>query len=164
MPGGQNVSMLQSATAETTAPCPKCRSDMVLAVITPHPVAPQLGKHTYLCVKCNQTRAYILPTDGTVEAGHADRPDTGETGSDRRRDSREALNAPGTIYHKDGSFLVPCSVRDISRSGGRLELFKETLLPQYFLLSVMPDGSARRLCSKVWQLALIAGVRFVERQ
>jgi len=38
------------------------------------------------------------------------------------------------------------------------------VLPQYFLLSVTPDGAARRLCSKVWQLALIAGVRFVERQ
>jgi hypothetical protein len=28
----------------------------------------------------------------------------------------------------------------------------------------MPDGSVRRLCSKVWQLALVAGVRFVEKQ
>jgi len=156
--------MLQSATAETTAPCPKCRSDMVLAVITPLPVASQLGKHTYLCVKCNQTRAYILPTDTAAESGQADRPDSGATGRDRRGDSRETLDAPGTIYQKDGSFLLPCTVRDISRSGGRLELFKEAVLPQYFLLSVTPDGTARRLCSKVWQLALIAGVRFVERQ
>ena len=30
--------------------------------------------------------------------------------------------------------------------------------------SAAPDGSVRRLCSKVWQLALIAGVRFVEKQ
>jgi hypothetical protein len=127
---------------------------MVLAVITPLPVASQLGKHTYLCAKCNQTQTYVLPTDA----------DSGETGRDRRRDSRETLNAPGTIYQKDGSFLLPCTVRDISRSGGRLELFKEAMLPQYFLLSLMPDGSSRRLCSKVWQLALIAGVRFVERQ
>ena len=162
MPGEQNVPMLQCATAETTAPCPKCRSDMVLAVITPLPVASQLGKHTYLCAKCNQTRAYILPTEAVGESIHAGRPDSGETGSDRRRDSRETLNAPGTIYHKDGNFLVPCTVRDISRSGGRLELFKEAVLPQYFLLSVMPDGSARRLCSKVWQLPLVAGLRFVE--
>lgn len=164
MPGGQNVPMLQSATAETIAPCPKCRSDMVLAVITPLPVASQLGRHTYLCARCNQTRAYILPTDAAAEARDTDRPDSSETGSNRRRDPREILNAPGTIYQKDGSFLLPCTVRDISRSGGRLELFKETPLPQYFLLSVMPDGSARRLCSKVWQLALIAGVRFAERQ
>src|SRR2546429_607958 len=96
MPGEQNVPMLQSATVETTAPCPKCRSDMVLAVITRHPVAPQLGKHTYLCVRCNQTRAYILPTDAAAEARDTDQPDSGETDSDRRRaphaeqDQREA--------------------------------------------------------------------------
>ena len=74
----------------------KCRSDMVLAVVTPHPVAPQLGKHTYLCAKCNQTRAYILPTDGAAEADDADRLDSGGTGSDRRRDSRESLHASAT--------------------------------------------------------------------
>jgi len=137
---------------------------MVLAVVTPHPVAPQLGKHTYLCVKCNQTRAYILPTDAAAESGHPDQPDSGETGSDRRRDPRETLNAPGTLYDKEGNFLLPCTIRDLSRSGGRLELFKDAALPRYFYLSTMPDGSVRRLCSKVWQLALIAGVRFVEKQ
>jgi hypothetical protein len=59
---------------------------------------------------------------------------------------------------------LPCTVRDLSRSGARLELFKETALPQYFLISLLPDGGGRRLCSKVWQLALIAGVRFVDKQ
>ena len=119
----------------------------------------------HLSLRQMQSNQGLHPADGRgSRVRQADQPDNGATGSDRRRDSRETLNAPGTIYHKDGNFLVPCTVRDISRSGGRLELFKETLLPQYFLLSVMPDGSARRLCSKVWQLALIAGLRFVERQ
>jgi hypothetical protein len=104
----------------------------------------------------------MLPAEPAADA--TDPQDSAEGASNRRRDARETLNAPGTIYHKDGSFLVPCTVRDISRSGGRIELFKDTPLPQYFLLSVMPDGSARRLCSKVWQLALVAGVRFVEKQ
>jgi DNA-directed RNA polymerase subunit RPC12/RpoP len=164
MPGVQNVPMLESATAETAAACPKCGSDMVLAVVTPLPVASQLGKHTYLCAKCNQTTTYILPKDPEAESGNASPAGTEEPGSERRRDSRETLNAAGTIYQKDGSFLLPCTVRDISRSGGRLELFKETVLPQYFLLSLMPDGSSRRLCSKVWQIASVAGLRFVERQ
>jgi hypothetical protein len=83
---------------------------------------------------------------------------------DRREDPRDALTAPGTIYDKEGNFLFPCIVRDLSKSGGRLELFKEAVLPRFFLLSMMPDGSERQLCSKVWQLALIAGVRFVEKQ
>ena len=156
--------MLAAATAETTAPCPKCQSDMVLAVIIPHPVAPQLGKHTYLCARCNQTKTYILPTvPGTAEVEHSVLPDNGAVPENRRRDPRETLNAPGTLYDKDGNFLLPCTIRDLSRSGGRLELFKEAALPRYFYLSTMPDGSVRRLCSKVWQLALTAGVRFVEK-
>jgi hypothetical protein len=156
--------MLASATLDTAAPCPKCQANMVLAVIVPHPVAPQLGKHTYLCRRCNQTKTYILPTEpGAAEVDHSAPPESGGTPDDRRRDPRETLNAPGTLYDKDGNFLLPCTIRDLSRSGGRLELFKEAALPRYFYLSTMPDGSVRRLCSKVWQLALTAGVRFVEK-
>jgi hypothetical protein len=133
---------------------------MVLAVVIPHPIASQLAKHTYLCASCNQTKTYILPVDPSAasEEGNAvAEPD------DRRREQREALAAPATIYDKDGSFLFPCTIRDLSKSGGRLELSKEAILPRYFLLSLLPDGGARRLCSKVWQLALVAGVRFVEK-
>ena len=137
---------------------------MVLAVITPLPAAPQLARHTYLCDICNQTKSYVLPVDPSVtrkdEGGSADgrgkphdiKPD------DRRKETREALAAPATIYDKDGNFLLPCTVRDLSKTGARLELFREATLPQYFLLSLLPDGGGRRLCSKVWQIALIAGV------
>jgi hypothetical protein len=157
--------MLPPATAETTAPCPKCHADMVLAVVVPHPVAPQLGKHTYLCTRCNQTKTYILPmSPAAAEVDHPAAPGDGGAADDRRRDPRETLNAPGTLYDKEGNFLLPCTIRDLSRSGGRLELFKDATLPRYFYLSTMPDGSVRRLCSKVWQLALVAGVRFVEKQ
>jgi hypothetical protein len=163
--------MLQAATNETAAPCPKCRADMVLATVIPHPVTPQLARHIYLCASCNQTKTYILPAappnDQVASAGD---PESGTARSEdepngRRKEPREeALAAPATIYDKDGNFLAPCTIRDLSRSGARLELFKDAALPQYFLLSLLPDGSGRRLCSKVWQLALIAGVRFAEKQ
>ena len=152
--------MLQAATSATTAPCPKCRADMVLAVVIAHPVASQLAKHTYLCAQCNQTKSYILPVApaGASDAGGGDpQPDN------RRREHRETLATPATIFDKDGGFLLPCTIRDLSKSGGRLELFKEVALPQYFLLSLLPDGAGRRLCSRVWQLSQIVGVRFVER-
>lgn len=161
--------MPEAATDETTAPCPKCRSDMALAAITPHPVAQQLARHTYLCTPCNQTKTYILPVAAAslsesvpdpADDGDAPRADQHE----RRREARETLATPASIYNKDGSFLLPCTVRDLSRSGGRIELFKEAALPQYFLISLLPDGSGRRLCSRVWQIALIAGVRFVEER
>jgi DNA-directed RNA polymerase subunit RPC12/RpoP len=46
---------------ETTVPCQKCGTSMVLAAITPHPIAAQMQRHTYLCITCNQTKAYMLP-------------------------------------------------------------------------------------------------------
>ena len=160
--------MLQAATSETIAPCPKCRQDMVLAVVIPHPIAVQLARHTYLCGNCNQTKTYILPAaepaDGGANGDQDRAPMARGEPDDRRREPRRALAMPATIYEKDGSFLLPCTLRDLSKSGGRLELFKEAVLPQYFLLSILPDGSGRRLCSKVWQVALIVGVRFVEKQ
>jgi len=48
------------ATART-APCPKCGTTMVLAAITPHPIATQMERHTFLCATCNQTKTYMLP-------------------------------------------------------------------------------------------------------
>ena len=164
--------MLQAATSATTAPCPKCRQDMVLAVVMPHPVAVQVARHTYLCGNCNQTKTYILPVGEPAESRPADGGANGDQDRttmtrgepDNRREPRQTLSMPATVYEKDGSFLLPCTIRDLSKSGGRLELFKEAVLPQYFLLSMLPDGGGRRLCSKVWQVALIVGVRFVEKQ
>jgi hypothetical protein len=34
---------------------------MTLAAITPHPIAPQMLRHTFLCTTCNQTKTYVLP-------------------------------------------------------------------------------------------------------
>jgi hypothetical protein len=45
----------------TTAPCPKCGTSMLLAAVTPHPIATQMQRHTYLCTTCNQTKTYMLP-------------------------------------------------------------------------------------------------------
>lgn len=50
-----------SDLAASTAPCPKCASTMVLAAITPHPVAIHMQRHTFLCATCNQTKTYMLP-------------------------------------------------------------------------------------------------------
>ena len=51
---------ISDATA-TTAPCPKCATTMVLAAITPHPMATRMERRTFLCGKCNQTKTYVLP-------------------------------------------------------------------------------------------------------
>jgi hypothetical protein len=51
------------ATIDTavTAPCPKCATPMVLAAMTPHPIAKNMERHTFLCAECNQTKTYVLP-------------------------------------------------------------------------------------------------------
>jgi hypothetical protein len=160
--------MLEAATIETTAPCPRCKREMVLAVAIPHPVAPLLARHTYLCASCNRTNTYVLPVDAPEDGGAADGNAASETKAesqnpaDRRKDPREAKSTPATVYDKAGDFLLPCVVRDLSRSGAKLELFKEASLPQYVRVSLLPDGGGRRLCSKVWQVGLVVGVRFVE--
>jgi hypothetical protein len=160
--------MLQAAViSEATAPCPRCRAEMTLAVAIPHPIAPLLARHTYLCSECNRTNSYVLPIDPAAADKIAGRALEGaaapQVGHDeRRKDPREATSTPATIYDKAGSFLLPCVVRDLSRSGARLELFKDAVLPQYVRVSLLPDGGGRRLCSKVWQVARVAGVRFVE--
>jgi hypothetical protein len=59
--------MIQTAVAVAitkpaiAAPCPKCATPMVLAAITPHPVAVRMERHTFLCTTCNQTKTYMLP-------------------------------------------------------------------------------------------------------
>ena len=83
---------------------------------------------------------------------------------DRRKDSREKHSAAAMIYDADGNFIMRCIASDCSTSGAHLKLSENAQLPRYFLLSLAPDGGARRLCSKVWQLALTAGVRFVQKQ
>lgn len=80
---------------------------------------------------------------------------------ERRREVRQGLSSAAIIYDTDGSFVMRCVASDLSASGGRLKLSEDAQLPRYFLLELPPEGSAPRLCGKVWQLALTAGVRFV---
>ena len=47
-------------TAEMV-PCRKCGTAMGLAAISPHPIAANMQRHTFLCTTCNQTKTYMLP-------------------------------------------------------------------------------------------------------
>lgn len=64
------------------------------------------------------------------------------------------------IYDVDGNSVVACNVRDISKTGAGLKLDQDVPLPQSFLLALTRDGNVRRLCELVWQLSVVAGVRF----
>jgi hypothetical protein len=55
--------MNATSPAAQPTPCPKCRSGMVDVAVTPHPLIPQMRRHTFVCYTCNQTRTYMLPVE-----------------------------------------------------------------------------------------------------
>jgi hypothetical protein len=57
------IGMSTTANDKQPTPCPKCRSDMIDVAITPHPLIPQMRRHTFVCYTCNQTRTYMLPAE-----------------------------------------------------------------------------------------------------
>lgn len=67
--GDSTMKAQQEST--TLTPCPKCHSGMTQVTITPHPVAPRMLRHTYVCRACNQTRTYMLPTPPVAEEIYA---------------------------------------------------------------------------------------------
>jgi hypothetical protein len=79
-----------------------------------------------------------------------------------RKSPRFKVSLPAMVYDTDGKSLMPCTVRDISESGARLELSQDVPLPKSFLLALTRDAHVRRSCESVWQLSIVAGVRFSE--
>ena len=77
-----------------------------------------------------------------------------------RKSTRRGVFKVGMIYDADGNSVTACNVRDISATGARLELRQDVPLPKSFLLALTQDGNSRRACRTVWQLSIVAGVRF----
>lgn len=50
----------RQAAPALSAPCPKCRAEMVYVTALPHPHAPEMRRTVFLCAWCNQTRNYSL--------------------------------------------------------------------------------------------------------
>jgi hypothetical protein len=78
----------------------------------------------------------------------------------RRKSPRQKVSALAMIYDAHGDSVMSCTVRDISATGAGLKLSKDVPLPQSFFLALTRDGNVRRLCEPVWQLSVVAGVRF----
>src|SRR5215212_7025006 len=80
----------------------------------------------------------------------------------RRKSPRFKVSLAPMVYDTEGKSVTACTVRDISRSGARLELRQDVPLPKSFLLALTRDANVRRACEAVWQLSIVAGVRFGE--
>jgi hypothetical protein len=79
-----------------------------------------------------------------------------------RKSPRFKIDSPAMIYDAKGNPIVGCTVRDVSATGAGLKLDKDLPLPKTFFLSLTRDASVRRRCEPVWQMSIVAGVRFVE--
>lgn len=78
---------------------------------------------------------------------------------DSRLAKRKRVLLSGKIAYGDGAFSCDCSIRDISAEGARIGISGATMLPKYFYLIDLRQGSAYD-CEVVWRNASQTGVRF----
>lgn len=57
-----------------SAPCPKCRTEMIYVAALLHPQSPAMRKTTFVCYGCNRTRNYALSEEmaKAYAASHGD--------------------------------------------------------------------------------------------
>ena len=147
----------------------KVPDDMALAVVIPHPMSPQLAKHTYLCASCNQTKTYILPVgrQRTCVAG-------GDDPARQRQAPMNLITVAGSrgkhsphprpsMTRTEASFCLAPSATFQNPAGG-WSCSRKRPSRNISCFHCCRTEAAADLCSKVWQLALVVGVRFVERQ
>jgi hypothetical protein len=83
--------------------------------------------------------------------------------TERRQCVRLGVTYPALIQLGDRVPLQPCTVLDISQSGGRIRLETTEPVPDRFCLLFTNTGSVRRACSVVWRHGLYLGVAFSGR-
>src|SRR5262245_10193919 len=75
---------------------------------------------------------------------------------------------PMRVMAQDGSWQVPCTIIDVSRTGAKLHLDAPldgvNLREQEFILKLSQFGTARRDVELVWHRGDFIGVRFLRLQ
>ena len=79
-----------------------------------------------------------------------------------RKSRRRDISTQGMIYDANGKAVMPCSLRNVSETGAKLELNQDAPLPRSFLLALTPGGKVRRRMPAGQATATVAGVRFVK--
>jgi hypothetical protein len=73
---------------------------------------------------------------------------------------------PMRVIARDGSWEVPCTIIDVSRTGAKIHLDGPVdgidLKAQDFILKLSQFGTARRPCELVWHRGEFIGVRFLK--
>jgi hypothetical protein len=78
-----------------------------------------------------------------------------------RTSKRHSVLTGARIALADGSILGGCRMFDLSSGGARLEVKKEDVVPDQFILLLSHDGRLFRQCSVVWRQETTIGVEFI---
>ncbi len=79
---------------------------------------------------------------------------------ENRKAVRRKSQLDASIYSCEGKPLSLCQVQDISATGVKLLLPRETELPRTFVLYLSRGGQVRRLCKVIWQFSVLVGAQF----
>ncbi|MDB5566007.1 MAG: hypothetical protein JWP84_2573 [Tardiphaga sp.] len=74
-----------------------------------------------------------------------------------RRATRHRARMAATIAF--GGTAIDCTVRDLSTTGGAIEVTNQIDIPEEFTL-IVPDHALRLPCHVVWRSGFRIGVRF----
>jgi hypothetical protein len=83
--------------------------------------------------------------------------------AERRRFPRMGTTIPALIQISPGLPLCPCTVLDVSQSGGRVRIEAKVQIPDRFYLLFTRTASVRRECRVVWRQDQYMGVAFSSR-
>ncbi len=92
--------------------------------------------------------------------GFGRRQPLGFSGAERRRASRNEMRRPGYIII-DRDQMIPCNVRDISRTGARLEVASTTSTFGLTQQLALRFNGHRYWAKVVWQTRSSMGVQFL---
>ena len=79
--------------------------------------------------------------------------------TDARRARRRRVLKGARIDMGEGLGTIPCTVKDLSESGCRLQLERVVALPNEFRLLIELDG-IEFVCEQVWRKSGVIGVAF----
>lgn len=77
----------------------------------------------------------------------------------RKKRRRQFHYTAKIIIEKDAP-PIACSISDISETGARLMLERESELPEKFVLLLTANGDAHRQCRVIWHNGVNVGVEF----
>ena len=81
--------------------------------------------------------------------------------TEKRKSRRMPIAHDAVICGRDGSVLCGCTMRDVSKTGGRLKLATDRDLPAHFILILARGGKVRRECETIWRTGDELGVQFL---